>query len=148
LLSVKPGGLEYPLEEESLSTVLDSEDEYAHGNEDPVAEEASEHVVIFDADHSAVDLVEKLKEAEGVEKDRHVELFVDVTFSGSSDVVGSQVGNVVHSLATEHDNAHDEDVPDSHTVDLAPDYTADNLGVLGSGTLLHNVREWRSGGKS
>lgn len=48
-----------------------------------------ENVEVFNANHSAVDHVEKLEEAEGLEENSHVHSFVFVSDRVASDAVRS-----------------------------------------------------------
>lgn len=83
-----------------------------------------------------------------MEQDRHVKFLVLVTFSRACDSIRSCIGDIVNSGSTEHQNAHDEHVPDGHSVDLAPNDVANNLSVFGSRSLLHDVSEWWGGSQS
>lgn len=68
--------------------LYDKDDSHAY-DEVPVAEEAVENVEVFNANHSAVDHVEKLEEAEGLEENSHVHSFVFVSDRVASDAVRS-----------------------------------------------------------
>lgn len=144
------GSLEHPTQKEGLGHVLNSKNHHTDGNENPVAEEACENIVILDANYSTVDLVEELKEAERVEQDSHMKLLVFIAFGRASDAVGPQVRNIVDGSSPKHNDAHDHDVPDSHTINLAPNYASNDLSVFGGWSLLHNVCKRRGGsqGKS
>jgi len=118
-----------------LDTKLEGRDE----PEDLVVEKCLKHVDLVLVDDSAVDLVEKIHQDEGVEQDRVKSQSVSC-FSGRN-VSGWCVDQVEglfeeHELAEVHEDYHDQDLPHRVDEDLSPNFgqhdpilLADSLGL-------------------